>query len=221
MSRFCTGNHVHYASISIAQPAAWSFCSATNPLYRFSKRLIDVVFSILIIIFLSPLLVLIALAVKFTSAGPIIFSQKRVGQDGEIFRLYKFRSLYANSDPYARKPSAQNDPRVTPVGQFLRESGLDELPQFFNVLIGDMSIVGPRPEMEFIVKEYCPFERVRLTVKPGVTGPWQIYADRHRPIHENLDYDLNYLENRSLLLDLFIILETAIFMVKKILRTNI
>jgi lipopolysaccharide/colanic/teichoic acid biosynthesis glycosyltransferase len=163
-------------------------------------------------------MLLIAIAIKLTSGDPIIFSQKRVGKDGKLFRLYKFRTLYAKTNPYAVTPIKSNDPRIAPLGKFLRETGLDELPQFINVLGGEMSIIGPRPEMEFITKDYSLFEKTRLLVKPGITGLWQLYADRTRPIHENLDYDLHYIKNYSLFLDFSIMLETAFFILRKIIK---
>lgn len=218
MNRLNTQNYLQYASISIMDSSARLNYFAINAISGALKRAIDIVLSLAILITCAPLFVLIAIAIKFTSGDPIIFSQKRVGKDGEIFRLYKFRTLYANTDPYALTPTRNDDPRIAPLGKFLRNTGLDELPQFANVLRGEMSIVGPRPEMEFIVRNYSLFERTRLMVKPGITGLWQIYADRTKPIHESLDYDLHYIENYSLFLDFSIIIETALFMLKKIIR---
>jgi hypothetical protein len=134
-----------------------------------------------------------------------------VGEGGELFTVYKFRSLRHDSDPYARSTSV-SDRRATRVGRFLRHTGLDEIPQLLNVLKGDMSLVGPRPEMPFIVEDYTELERVRLTVKPGITGVWQLSPDREgAAIHENIEYDLYYIRKRTLLVDLLILAETGFF----------
>jgi lipopolysaccharide/colanic/teichoic acid biosynthesis glycosyltransferase len=218
MNRLSTENYLQYASISIVSNSVKLNCLGISSVSGFLKRLIDVFLSLIILAFSAPLMLLIAIAIKLTSGDPIIFSQKRVGKDGKLFRLYKFRTLYADTNPYAVTPTRRNDPRIAPLGKFLRETGLDELPQFVNVLFGEMSIVGPRPEMEFIAKDYSLFEKTRLFVKPGITGPWQLYADRTRPIHENLDYDLRYIKNYSLFLDFSIMLETVFFILKKIIK---
>jgi exopolysaccharide biosynthesis polyprenyl glycosylphosphotransferase len=185
----------------------------TEPKYSFktqvAKRCFDLIAATLLIIMLSPVLLGIALAVKFTSKGPIFFVQKRVGQKGRRFRFIKFRSMKVDSPVYAITPQDKLDPRITPVGRFLRRSSLDELPQLFNVIKGDMSLVGPRPEMPFIVDQYNDLHRQRLNVKPGITGLWQISADRKIAIHENMDYDIYYINNQSLLLDLVILAKTV------------
>jgi lipopolysaccharide/colanic/teichoic acid biosynthesis glycosyltransferase len=116
--------------------------------------------------------------------------------------------MYHDVPPYGYSPRAQRDPRITRVGRFLRRSSLDELPQLLNVFLGQMSIVGPRPEMPFIVEQYTPLQRQRLVVKPGMTGLWQISADRAFLIHENLEYDLYYVRRRSLFMDIAILLHT-------------
>ena len=149
-----------------------------------------------------------ATAVKLDSPGPIIFRQRRVGKDGVEFDFFKFRSMYVSSNPYAQTPQHSGDPRITRVGRFLRRSSLDELPQFWNVVRGEMSLVGPRPEMPFIVATYNEEQRERLKVRPGITGVWQISAVRGEPIHANIEYDLFYIEHRSLLLDLIIMIKT-------------
>lgn len=177
-------------------------------LYPFLKRLFDLVISLLAILLLSPILLVIALIIKQTSPGPVVFKQKRTGKDGKEFDFFKFRSMYVDVNPYGFTPKNFEDPRVTPFGRWLRRSSLDEIPQFFNVLKGDMSIVGPRPEMPFIVATYNEEQRERLKVKPGITGVWQISAVRGEPIHANMEYDLFYIEHRSLTLDLIIVLKT-------------
>lgn len=181
------------------------------------KRAIDIFFSLAVLIFLSPVFLVLAILVKTTSSGPIIFSQKRVGKDGKNFTIYKFRTMKKSARRYDYSPINPNDKRITKLGRFLRESGLDELPQFVNVLKGEMSIVGPRPEMAFIVKKYNNKERRRLFLKPGITGIWQIKTGRKKLIHEDLDFDLYYIDNMSISLDLLIMAETAGFILRSIL----
>ena len=152
-----------------------------------------------------------ALLIKRDSEGPVFFKQKRVGVNGKQFYIYKFRTMTVESDPYAINPLDINDSRITRVGRFLRKTSVDELPQIINVLKGEMSFVGPRPEMPFIVDAYEEVHRERLKVMPGITGLWQLSGDRKRAIHENMDYDLYYIRNMSFFLDLAILLETFIF----------
>lgn len=183
--------------------------------YSFFKRAIDIVFSIIFLLIFGPLFIAVPALIVLTSSGPAMIRQKRVGKDGKIFYLYKFRSM-KGSVGYDYSPTSDDDVRITKIGKFLRKTGIDEIPQFMNVLLGEMSIVGPRPEMEFIVKKYNALERTRLSVKPGITGLWQIKANRKKLIHENLDFDLSYIENKSLYLDLAIMLETALFMIRSV-----
>ncbi|MBN1780052.1 sugar transferase [bacterium] len=178
---------------------------------RFFKRVFDIVATVIILVLTSPVFGIIALCIKLDSKGKVIFSQKRIGLRGSEFTLYKFRTMYTETPEYAVHPQDRNDPRITRVGRYLRRTSFDELPQFWNVLKGDMSIVGPRPEMPFIVEQYNDIHCERLNVKPGITGLWQVSADRSLPIHENIDHDLYYIENQSLLLDIIIILQTVWF----------
>ncbi len=177
-------------------------------LYEVAKRFFDIVGSALLLVILSPLLGLIALLIRADSRGPAIFRQKRVGIRGCEFVIYKFRTMYVTTAQYAPTPAARNEPRITRLGRFLRHSSFDELPQLINVLRGEMSFVGPRPEMPFIVAAYDDHQRQRLNVKPGITGLWQISGDRAFQIHENLEYDLYYIANRSLFLDFAILFQT-------------
>ena len=181
----------------------------TEPNYTFktrvAKRIFDFFGSLFLLAVLSPVMLGLALAVKLSSKGPVFFIQKRVGYKGKKFRFYKFRSMYTNTPVYAITPQSGQDPRITPIGRFLRRSSLDELPQLFNVLAGSMSLVGPRPEMPFIVDQYNELQRQRLNVKPGITGLWQI---RRIAIHENMDYDMYYINNQSFLLDMVILVRT-------------
>jgi exopolysaccharide biosynthesis polyprenyl glycosylphosphotransferase len=180
-------------------------------LYHAAKRAVDVSVSASLLLALAPLLAVAAVAVKLTSVGPTIFKQQRVGQDGAYFSMYKFRSMYADSERYAYSPKSGSDVRITPVGRFLRRTCIDELPQLANVLQGKMSLVGPRPEMPFIVEQYKAIHRQRLTVKPGITGLWQLSADRRSLIHENVSYDLYYVRRCNFLMDVAILLHTVVF----------
>lgn len=185
-----------------------------SPYYLVIKRVLDFTLALFFIVLLSPLYVLIGALIKFESKGPIIFKQKRVGLRGRQFSFYKFRSMFVEAPKYARTPSDPSDPRITRIGRWIRRTSLDELPQLFNVLRGDMSLVGPRPEMPFITDTYSSLERQRLEAKPGITGVWQISAFRGEPIHANIEYDLFYIENRSVLLDISIIIKTILSVIR-------
>jgi exopolysaccharide biosynthesis polyprenyl glycosylphosphotransferase len=177
-------------------------------LYRITKRLFDIVGSLLLIIVSSPLWILIAICIKFETPGSVIIAQKRMGHMGKEFTLWKFRTMHVSSDLYAHPPKDGSDKRVTRVGRWLRKTSLDELPQLLNVFMGTMSLVGPRPEMPFIVETYTPWQRKRLEAKPGLTGLWQILGRKDLPLTENLHYDFYYINNQSLLLDSVILLRT-------------
>ncbi len=179
-----------------------------------AKRMMDLVVSLLILALAAPLFIIPAILIKRESSGPVLFRQVRVGRGGRPFVMYKFRTMHHHMSGNELSPDSADDPRITNIGRWLRRYSLDELPQFFNVLKGDMSVVGPRPEMEFIVNNYTTLDRERLRVKPGVTGLWQVSYARQLSIHENLDYDLYYVENQSILLDL-VILPLTLFAVLK------
>lgn len=180
------------------------------------KRYFDLFLTLVLLCLLWPLFAVIALAIKIDSKGPVLFKQERVGKDGEIFQIYKFRTMSVETDPYTINPLDQNDPRITKVGRFLRKPSLDELPQIINVLKGNMSFIGPRPEMSFIVAEYNEIHKERLKILPGITGLWQLSGDRKKAIHENMDYDLYYIRNVSFFLDVAILIETLVFAFKGI-----
>ena len=179
--------------------------------YELVKRVFDLVTSIVLIIVLAPVWMLIALLIKLDSPGPVLFRQQRVGKDGKLFMLYKFRSMRVDAPKYEVSPTEPSDPRITRVGRFLRRTSLDELAQLMNVISGEMSLVGPRPEMPFIVEQYTAAHRQRLRVKPAITGIWQLSADRAFQIHENIQYDLYYIQHRSFFMDFAILLHTVIF----------
>jgi exopolysaccharide biosynthesis polyprenyl glycosylphosphotransferase len=186
------------------------------PAYEIAKRAFDFLASIVLMVFVLPLGLVIAALVRQDSPGPILFSQQRVGRGGKLFRLYKFRSMYVDAPKYALHPQETADPRITRVGRFLRRTSLDELPQLINVLKGEMSLVGPRPEMPFIVERYNAHQRQRLDVIPGITGIWQLSADRSFLIHENIFYDLYYIRHRSFFMDVAILLHTVAFAMRGI-----
>ncbi|MCB2200620.1 sugar transferase [bacterium] len=179
-----------------------------QPMYEISKRLIDILASGTLLFVMSPLLLSVAFLVRRSSPGPALFRQKRIGLNGKPFTMFKFRTMFTDSNPYSLTPQSSSDQRITKIGKFLRRTSLDELPQLLNVITGEMSLVGPRPEMPFVVDSYNDMERLRLVVKPGITGLWQLSADRTIPIHKNLDYDLFYIQNRSMMLDLTLLWRT-------------
>jgi len=180
------------------------------------KRYLDLGLALVSMGVLWPVFLAIAVAIKMDSKGPVLFKHQRIGKDGKVFQIYKFRTMFKDVAPYAVNPLTRNDPRITRVGRFLRKASLDELPQLINVLKGDMSLVGPRPEMPFIASEYNETHRERLKVLPGITGLWQLSGDRKKPIHENMDYDLYYIRNVSFSLDVAILIETVVFALRGI-----
>jgi exopolysaccharide biosynthesis polyprenyl glycosylphosphotransferase len=187
---------------------------ASKLAYEIAKRLFDVGAALALLVFTAPLWAAIAAAIRLDSKGPIFFRQQRVGKGGKRFELYKFRSMQVNAPKYGFHPTESNDPRLTRAGRWLRKTSLDELPQLFNILKGNMSLVGPRPEMPFIVEHYTEQHNERLKVIPGLTGLWQLSADRAFLIHENIQYDLYYISNRNFFMDLAILLHTAVFAMK-------
>lgn len=190
------------------------------------KNTLSVLAAFFILIIWSPILLLITMLIKFTSKGPIFFKQKRVGLRGRTFFMYKFRTMVVNAEQMQQDLMAaneadgpvfkiKNDPRITTIGKFLRKSGLDELPQFFNVLIGDMSLVGPRPPIPSEVKQYERWHLRRLSMKPGITCTWQIKSNRNNiSFDEWMKMDLYYIDNWSNKLDLVLFLKTIKTMLK-------
>ena len=187
--------------------------------YRIAKRCIDTIVSTLALIAFLPLFMIIPILIKLTSCGPVFYKQMRSGHNGQPFKIYKFRSMVANAEKILptimdfnrlKEPvfKLQDDPRVTFIGKILRKTSLDELPQLFNVLKGDLSLVGPRPEEIALVKRYAPFFRERLKVKPGITGLQQITCRGSTSLTERMKYDLLYIKNHSLWLDIKILLKT-------------
>ncbi len=184
--------------------------------YKFGKRLFDIFFSLILFLLSLPLWIVIPFIIKKDSPGKIFFHQDRVGLNNKEFKIYKFRSMKSNTPKYANCPTDSSDMRVTKVGRWLRKTSIDELPQILNILKGEMSVIGPRPEMPFIVNKYNSIERNRLLVKPGLTGLWQVSPYRNSDISHNLEYDFYYIENQGFILDFIILLMTVFFVVKGI-----
>lgn len=212
------------AAIQVTSPYAVASLTSEmqNPVHvltrseRTMKRAFDIVFSLLILMLTFPLFIVIAIAVKVDSRGSIIFRQTRVGQHERRFTMYKFRSMVENADEivapshageYLKRP---DDPRVTRIGRILRRTSLDELPQFFNVLIGDMSVVGPRPEVLWIAEQYEPWQQLRTTVPQGITGWWQVTGRAANPLQNNVKFDLYYIRHYSFWFDLRIVAMTPL-----------
>jgi exopolysaccharide biosynthesis polyprenyl glycosylphosphotransferase len=189
--------------ISIREPSV-------SPIQARVKRAFDIAVSTVLVVLLSPLLLGIAIWVKLDSRGPVLIHQRRVGAGGIPFYMHKFRTMVW--DPAALDRNVEkrpNDPRVTAAGKFLRRTSLDELPQLWNVLKGEMSMVGPRPELPAIVEHYEPWQRKRFLVPPGMTGWWQVNGRAERSMHLNTEIDLYYVQNYSILLDMQILARTV------------
>ena len=187
-----------------------AFIGEKSDLDEFSMRILDLVASIGILLAILPVIFLISLLIKLTSPGPVFYKQQRVGKDGKTFTLYKFRTMKKDAEKqFGPVLAAENDPRVTKVGRFLRDTRLDEIPQLLNVILGQMSLVGPRPERSYFVKRHKTLMEIRLAVRPGLTGLAQVRNayDLH-PKHK-IKYDYLYIQRRSLLLNLYILAKTV------------
>ena len=192
---------------------------ALNEYQRLVKRVFDLVVGSVLVVLLSPLMLVIAIAIKRDSPGPVIYNSRRVGENGRLFWMHKFRSMVQDADKQLEMvarygPNGEvlhkspDDPRITRVGRFIRKTSLDELPQLFNVLKGEMSLVGPRPELPSLVKNYQPWQRKRFVVPQGITGWWQINGRSDKPMHLHTEDDIYYIQNYSLFLDVYILLKT-------------
>jgi exopolysaccharide biosynthesis polyprenyl glycosylphosphotransferase len=188
--------------------------------YRIARRIFDLVLGSFILLLVAPVAPFLALMIRLDSRGPVLYRQTRVGLGGRCFTFYKFRSMYTGSDRKLEELAALNeqagpifkireDPRITPVGRFLRRSSLDEIPQILNVLKGDMSIVGPRPALPAEVARYESWQRRRLDAKPGLTCLWQISGRSHIGFDEWMRLDLEYLRTRSMWTDVVILFKTV------------
>jgi lipopolysaccharide/colanic/teichoic acid biosynthesis glycosyltransferase len=204
-----------------------------KPAYLYAKRLLDFVFTLLILLPLGVVITIVAVVIRLDSKGPIFFRQKRIGQHGVEFEIYKFRSMYDKTDDSVHRQAIEqymankalnndsaaiqykqvDDPRVTRVGRFLRKTSIDELPQFFNVLRGEMTLVGPRPPLPYEVEMYSQRDWLRLSGKPGLTGTWQIYGRSRVPFADMVEMDIAYLQKQSLWQDLKLIALTVPVMI--------
>jgi exopolysaccharide biosynthesis polyprenyl glycosylphosphotransferase len=192
-----------------------------QPVYLTVKRMLDCAAAGAGLLVLAPLFALVAIIIRLDSKGPALFSQTRVGEGGREFRCWKFRSMYIDAEARKEELAEQNemaggvifkmkkDPRITRVGRYIRKASIDELPQLWNVFAGDMALVGPRPAVPKEVAEYTPYERGRLSVKPGITCLWQISGRSDLPFDRQVELDLEYARVRSLRKDLEILLQTV------------
>lgn len=188
-------------------------------IYHFFKRSLDIVASAIALILLSPLFLFLAIKIRHEDGGPAFYSQERIGKNGKPFKMYKFRSMIVNADQLVEQLEEQNeidgamfkikdDPRITKIGHTIRKYSLDELPQLWNVLIGNMSLVGPRPPLPSEVEEYTDYDKLRLTVTPGCTGLWQVTKRNDADFDEMVELDLYYINNSGFWYDFEIIFKT-------------
>ena len=198
-----------------------------KPVYRFFKRLFDVIMSVLAIIVLSPVYLVIAILIKCDSRGPVFYKHHRLGKNGKPFGMYKFRSMVVDADKklgelpdemqeeYEENYKISDDPRVTKIGRFLRETSLDELPQFINVIKGEISLVGPRPIVERELEKYGDNKEKFLSVIPGITGNWQANGRSDVTYKERMELELYYVDHASFWLDIVILFKTVFAVLKR------
>jgi lipopolysaccharide/colanic/teichoic acid biosynthesis glycosyltransferase len=205
-----------------------------NQRYLRTKRVLDLLITLLLLPFLCLVMLIVAVLIRIDSEGPIFYPQKRVGRDGVEFEMLKFRSMYINNDDVVHREAVKrymngdalngdgavatlyklvDDPRVTRVGRIIRKASIDELPQFINVMRGEMSLVGPRPPLDYEVENYSEYDRLRLCGKPGITGTWQVYGRSRVTFDEMVDMDITYLEKQSIWHDLKLIVLTIPVMI--------
>lgn len=188
--------------------------------YFIIKRIIDIIGALWGILLLAPFMIVVAIWIKLGSKGPVFFTQERIGQDGRGFMMYKFRSMCTNAEYLLEKLQGQNemsgpmfkmkeDPRVTKVGKFIRKTSIDELPQLFNILKGEMSLVGPRPSLPKEVAQFSSFQKQRLVAKPGLTCYWQVRGRSDVSFEEWMEMDVQYIEERTTLIDIGLIFKTV------------
>jgi lipopolysaccharide/colanic/teichoic acid biosynthesis glycosyltransferase len=176
-----------------------------SPVGRVVKQAMDITVTLAALVVAAPVMAVVALAVRLSGPGPVLFRQERAGRDMKPFTIYKFRTMRAEADPYGESPRASEDPRMTRLGRWLRETSLDELPQLWNVLKGDMSLVGPRPLYMSQAREFTDRQRRRLEVRPGITGLAQIHGRGEIPHERKLELDVQYVEQAGVRLDLWIL----------------
>lgn len=192
-------------------------------LYNFIKRIIDIICSLIGLILLAPFLLIVIIAIKCESKGPVIFSQERVGFKGKNFKMYKFRSMVINAEELKEKLEGlnemdgpmfkiKNDPRVTKIGRFIRKTSIDEFPQLINVIKGEMSIVGPRPSLPIEVEEFETWMMERLEVKPGLTCYWQVSGRNNIEFEEWMRLDVKYVREKSIFVDIKLMFKTLLLL---------
>ena len=204
-----------------------SYKKSTKIIYNSIKRIMDILLSLIGIVVLSPVFLIVALVIRIDSKGKIVFAHERIGKNMKKIKVYKFRTMYENAAEIFENFSEEqkreyyinfkldNDPRITRVGEFLRKTSLDELPQLINILKGDMSIVGPRPIVEKEIEKYGVYAKTVFSVIPGLTGYWQANGRSDTTYDERVQMDMYYINNRSIILDFKIILKTFISVIKK------
>jgi exopolysaccharide biosynthesis polyprenyl glycosylphosphotransferase len=206
------------APVATAPPAR-AIKHGLTPRERFAKRVVDVALAGFALFLALPVMLLVTLAIKLESPGPVLFKQRRVGEGGKFFHIYKFRSMVINAEALqttVNRTSAdgktlhkhKDDPRVTKIGKFIRKTSLDELPQLLNVLEGTMSLVGPRPELPWLVEQYEEWQRERFLMPQGITGWWQVTGRSDKPCHLSTEDDVHYVRNYSLWMDIKIMAMT-------------
>jgi lipopolysaccharide/colanic/teichoic acid biosynthesis glycosyltransferase len=212
------------AHLQAGEVSARLFVPPATRYQRTVKPLIDATVSLLLLLLVAPVMAIVALAIRLALGRGILFRQRRVGEGGREFVIYKFRTMAQDrrrdelafvGNDRRRSHKDPNDPRHTSLGRFLRKTSLDELPQLFNVVRGDMSLVGPRPELPAVVASYLPWQHERHAVKPGITGPWQVSPYRHEPIVDAIGLDLRYVEDVSFTRDCALLLKTIPAVLKR------
>ncbi len=188
---------------------------ALTPSQRLAKRAFDLALCLLLLPILIPIMAFIAALIRLDSRGAAFYHQERVGENGRLFKMIKFRTMIVGADRQKIVGKTPDDPRITRIGRFLRRTSLDELPQMMNVLRGEMSLVGPRPEMPWLVEQYEPWQRKRFAVPQGMTGWWQVNGRASRPMHQHTEDDLYYIQNYSILLDVIILWKTIFAVISR------
>lgn len=205
---------------SVSKPSTGEINYSNRFFYSFFKRIIDIIGSIVGLVVLSPVFLILAIIIKLDSKGPVIFAHKRLGYKGQIIKVFKFRSMVTNAEQlieslpedqklqFYRNFKLDNDPRITKIGHFLRKTSLDELPQLLNILKGDLTIVGPRPIVEKEIMMYGKYGKKLLSVKPGLTGFWQVNGRSDTTYEERVQLDMEYIDKRNIFMDIAIIFKT-------------
>ena len=221
------GGNQNVSILSNTSMTGYERLTNKRTIYRYIKRIIDVVLASIALVVLSPIFLIIALAIKLESKGPVFFKHTRIGKDGKIIKLYKFRSMVTNAEElikaftpeqmkeYKENYKLTNDPRITKVGKFLRKTSLDELPQLLNIIKGDLTIIGPRPVIAEELKKYGTNTEKFLSVTPGLTGYWAANGRSNTTYEQRMKMELYYIDNLSLKMDIKVFFKTILSVVKK------